>query len=552
MIARNPDLAPGGPRLAWTPPRRESALQTAGVQRRRLDGLRSATLLVSETVQYAAAVLAIALASAACPTEPAPVGAAKQQTTPGPPPDPPQVDPCTDYMRANGIFLTDHGPVGPATTRTFTTPEDAARIVAEELSTYCPRSSSAHVHRATLLDLIGSDDEAAAALRTAIDLDAEWGEDDRKIAEQTLVALTGSRSQTRSREAAAHSTDVMAIPGIAADTSISLQVPMPQSGTGQDPWVPFALGLVGGGALVVGLCWSAGCFQPTVVIDNQPTQWVPMPDLTPSAMPPAGPPLGVRDVIRVVKPPGRRDGGAVLKITFYPALDLPPVDDVSISWVPAPPVSSCDEYLSYLIGDFIGLTRVHYKDVRPKGSRFSTSQSTCIRFNGWDRFEYLVNAECIPFLVESSNSTVCKQMQAQFNEACARHEAQHHRDYSAALGAGPRLPSSACIETPSPTAEELSALEATFNKRVSADLDKLTKKAGDALHNTDAGEAMSKSKIRGLCAQCFSDTVKVGGPAVELSVVDQDGTDVLIKGAPRPALVTQGSPPANGRDAPPE
>jgi hypothetical protein len=442
-----------------------------------------------------------------------------------------QPDTCGNYMRARGVVLTLNGPKGPTGgNRRFSNLTQAAATIETELRSSCPSSSAAHVHRASLLRLLGKTAEAQNALELALEINRDWTAGDKQTAQSLLDSLrVRPPSGDHIREAAAFSLDgTIDIPGVTMD------MPVPQSGVGQWlPWLGGFGGLIGVGLGVgINICYESGCFTPMVTPTN--IAWNPTP-----APPASKPTMNLRNVIRII-PPRSGATGSTLNVSLFAALDLPPAESLVV-FKPVGPVSSCDQFSTLIpASGRLGETTITFGDVKPNGRMTSTSSKTCIAFDGWAAFSYSISSTCIPFIPLNPKGPNCAKIASQMNEACARHEGQHVRDLRSALGPnGPNLNVTECIDG-SPSSSVQDTLVKMWTSKVQAALSKMVDDAKDALHQTANGMPISLNSV--ICQSCFSDVITLDSPRIFASTnndVANNAGVAVVTGLLRAA----GSPP---------
>jgi hypothetical protein len=231
-------------------------------------------------------------------------------------------------------------------------------------------------------------------------------------------------------------------------------------------------------------------------------------------------------------------------VKLFAALDLPPVDPGNpVNWRPVPSVSSCPEFVQLLAANSrLGQTTVAYTNAGAAGELLVGAGQTCIRWAGWNSFDYDLFSECTPLHPAIQKSALCANMLAQFNEACARHEAQHQRDFRQVLGTeGPSLDVTECVPGTNLETAQIEALKQRWNARVSAELKSVIEKAKEALHQTANGGPVSLSSH--LCEACFSDVM-----TLELKIfadTSQDA-DVSFSSLAVRSLIRQASTAASG------
>lgn len=459
---------------------------------------------------------------------------------------------CARYRAVNGIYLTARGPVGPvAAPRSFASTDQALLTVANELATECAGSSSAHVQRANLLLFLGNKDAAVAALNTALRLDSDWSASDKRAAQRNLGALTRVRANgsTGPREQAANALtdDTMWIPGVTdggglgfgagggfgfdipqPDLSLTTggpaSAPAPQPG---DAWIPYAIGGVigtlAGGGIGWGICYAAGCFTPQPAPGTS-VRWTPSPSgARPTA--PWPPPL------RIVQ--SNNDSDYLLHVQLFAALKLPPVDDANpVQLLPPPVVSSCDAYVrmvnSLLGPDHFGVTTVR-RTTQSNGAVVKTADGrTCILWTGWAQFQVSYTSQCVPLAPNNASSAACQTFVSQWNEGCARHEAQHLRDLKNALGNGPPLSTQVCASGTNLDAQAMRALQEQWESHWRNDLVAIIDQASRQLHLTPDGIPLSLGSQ--FCDQCFN---RNGIVTLPIRTIGVDANDVVTDTPPQ-------------------
>lgn len=401
---------------------------------------------------------------------------------------------CIDFLSKHGIFMSREGI--PRQTQQQLSPnigtDEGARELAAGLEVSCSQIGAAQVLRSLVLATLGDYEGAHNAAREAL-LMEDLPVPTRLVAlelQSSMRPLASRELPTAAEESSMRQLSgmgIMWVPGVTDQAGLGLSEVerrnAPRLEFDNNVWLGLGFGLGGLGAFFA-VCGVANCFQlhlddrAIVRLEPKQPEWQPK-----------GPVIGVI--------PPENQPPVFVKVHRFPALGLPPVGEETVDLVPLGEYETCWEFMQAVIARAVAdeggawgtadRPRFGYTNWTAPAYDVATFQRgglNCAAFSGWGTWVPKVESRIQTFLLsqQANRSVACRSMVGEFNDAAARHEAQHQRDFNEALVAPPVITVNEVCANDTPD-----AVKELLHKKVEVAIAEWTQGVENKLHQTPAG-----------------------------------------------------------------